>query len=303
VCPLILFSGPGSEQIGSEIAEILGIGASVVEHRIFPDGESYVRLTTEVKGRDVVLVHSTAPPQDRRLVQILLMLDTLREREPNSIVVVSPYMAYARQDRRRLPGEAVSIYTVIRLLRFMGVSRLITVNVHNPAVFEGSGLELTDLSAIPLLARHMSGEGFGGSFSLSLGKKPVDIEHAREAAFVLGGGYGCLETFRDPTTGIVSLGGADFDVDSRRVIVFDDVVTSGGTHIGAAELLRERGAEEVHLACVHSLLSGVGLEVVLGRVDGFVCTDTIPNPYGRVKVAPLVSEAILRLNWENERGG
>jgi ribose-phosphate pyrophosphokinase len=278
----------------AEIAGILGVEAAVVEHRVFPDGKNYMRLTAEVVGRDVVLVQSTAPPQDRRLVQLLLTLDAIREGEPKSVAVVSPYLAYARQDRRRLPGEAVSVRTVIGLLLLMGVSRLFTVNVHNPAVFEGSGLGLTDLSAIPLLAKHLEARGLGGGFSLSLGKKPVDLEHAMEAASVLGGGHARLETFRDPTTGEVRLDGTEFDVGGRRVIVFDDVIMSGGTHIGAVRLLRGMGAGEVHLACVHSLLSDENLARVLGELDSFTCTDTVPGRFSGVKVAPLIVGALRR---------
>jgi len=277
--------------MGREVAELLGKEPVLVEHREFPDGESHLRVAGDVGGRDVVLVHSTAPPQDVRMVQLLFTLDVLRE-EAESITVVVPYLAYARQDRRQAPGEAVSISTVIRLLSALGVSKLVTVNVHNPAVFEGRELVLRDVSAIPLLAGYYSEGGYGGSFSLSLGKKPVDIRHAEEAASVLGGGFARLETFRDPSTGRVTLGEPDFEVDGRRVVVFDDVVTSGGTHLGAVELLRGMGATEVHLACVHSLLAGERLEAVRGAFDSFVCTDTVPNECSRVGVAPLLAAAI-----------
>jgi ribose-phosphate pyrophosphokinase len=180
------------------------------------------------------------------------------------------------------------------MLRSLGASRLVTVNVHNPSVFEGSGLELCDLSAIPLLARHLIGEGLGGGFSVSLGKKAVDTEHARSAASILGGGCRCIETFRDPRTGEVSLGEIDAEVEGLRVAVFDDVITSGDTHLKAVRLLRERGAEEVHLACVHSLLPEEAVERVVREVDGFVCTDTIPNRFSRVGVAPLIAESLRK---------
>lgn len=289
---MMIICGPGSEQMGIEIAGILGMESSTVEHRFFLDGETHLRLTRGVEGSDVVLVHSTAPPQDRRLVQLLLLVDAIKEGGAESITLVAPYMAYARQDRRRLPGEAVSVFTVIRLLTALGVSRLVTVNVHNPAVFEGSGLELMDLSAMPLLAEHLKDSGFGGAFSLSLGKKPVDLEHAREAASVLGGDCGRLETFRDQNTGEVSLGRADIGVEGLRVVVFDDVITTGGTHIKAVESLRDGGASEVHLACVHSLLSEEKLLEVLEATDSFVCTDTVPNLCSRVRVAPLIADAL-----------
>lgn len=291
---MVLVCGPGSERMGEEIAGILGVEPVAVEHRTFPDGESHLRVAGDVMGRDVVLVHSTTPPQDVRLVQLLFTLDVLRE-GAESITVVAPYMAYARQDRRQAPGEAVSISTVIRLLSALGVSRLVTVNVHNPEVFEGLGLVLRDVSAIPLLAGYYREEGYGGSFSLSLGKKPVDVRHAEEAASVLGGGYARLETFRDPASRRVTLGEPDFEVNGRRVVVFDDVVTSGGTHLGAVELLRGMGAVEVHLACVHSLLAGGSLEAVQDAFDSFVCTDTVPNVCSMVGVAPLLADAIREI--------
>ncbi len=289
---MIVLCGPGTEQMGRDVARRLKFEVAAVEHRTFPDGESYIRLPVEVDGHDVVLIHSTALPQDTRLVQLLLTLDAIREGGAKSVSLVTPYLAYARQDRRRLPGEAVSVLTVAGMLSSLGVSRLITVNVHNPEVFDGSGLDIIDLSAIPLLADYLKGIGLEGAFALSLGKKPVDLEHAIEAASVLGGDYGRLETFRDPTTGEVSLGKADLDVEGRRVVVFDDVVTSGRTHKEAARLLRGRGADEVHLACVHSLITDERLDAVLEVVDSFVCTDTVPNRFSRVSVAPLIAEAL-----------
>jgi len=289
---MVVICGPGSEEIGSVVASILEVESSVVEHRVFTDGEDYLRLTTDVTGRDVVLVHSMGPPQDRRLVQLLLILDALREGGAGSVELVAPYLAYARQDRGQLPGEAVSAFTVMKLLRYLGVSRLVTVNVHNPDVFKGAGFELTDFSAIPLLADYLRGEGLEECFSLSLGNKPIDIRHAEEAAAVLGGSYARLRTFRDPSTGEVRLDEPGFTVRGERAAIFDDVITSGGTHLQVVELLQGMGVEEVHLACVHSLLSEERLRDVLDATDSFTCTDTVPSRCSRVGVAPLIAGAL-----------
>ena len=224
----------------------------------------------------------------------MITIDAIRLGRANSITLVAPYLAYARQDRRQMPGEAVSILTLIRLLLFLSTSKLITVNIHNPAIFKESELEFQDLSAIPLLANYLKGKGLGGTFSISLGKKPVDLEHAMDVTSILGGGFGRLETFRDPSTGEVTLGEADLEVDRLRVIIFDDVITSGRTHLKAVELIRDMGADEVHLACVHSLLKDEWLRNVLDEVDSFVCTDTVPNRFSRVDVAPLIAKS---LDW------
>lgn len=268
--------------------------ASRVEHRSFPDGESYLRFPVDVRGSRVILVQSTAPLQDTRLIQLLLLLDALRDQRVSDVVLVIPYLAYARQDRRRLDGEVVSISTVIRLLESLGVRDIITVNVHNPEVFEGSSLRLQDLSAIPSLASHFVERGFEGCLSISLGKKEVDVEHARNAASILGGGYGVLKTFRDPVTGEVNINREKLSVKGERVVIFDDVITSGGTHLKAVDFLREKGAREVHLACVHSLLKEEGLSRVKEQTDSFVTSDTIPNPCSEIGVAQLIAEALGR---------
>jgi len=173
--------------MGRGIADILGLGWSGVDHREFADGESNLRIKEDISGLDVILVHSTSPPQDTRLLQLIFMMDALKERGANRIIPVTPYLAYARQDRGRLPGEVVSIISVISMLRAQGMDRLYTMNVHNPDVFEGSGIELTDISAFPLLAQHLLDEGLGGAFSVSLGKKPADLVRARITASILGG--------------------------------------------------------------------------------------------------------------------
>jgi len=291
---MIVLCGPGSWELGEEMAELMGLETLRVEHRLFPDGESYLRIPVDVRGRRVILVQSTAPPQDTRLIQLLLLLDAIRDQGASEVLLVTPYLAYARQDRRRLDGEVVSISTVIGLLKSLGVRDLITINVHNPEVFEGSSLRLQDLSAIPSLARHLVERGFKGCLSISLGKKEVDVEHARNAASIMGGGFGVLKTFRDPVTGEVSIIRKRLSVKGERVVIFDDVITSGRTHLKAVDFLREKGAREVHLACVHSLLKEEGLARVKETVDSFVTSDTIPNPCSEIGVAPIIAEALGR---------
>ena len=292
---MVIVCSPNSIPIGTEIGKLAGIPVTIVESKTFPDGETHLQLTVDVKGKDVTLIHSTHPPQDKHLVQLFLLLDTIKNEGASSIRVVAPYLAYARQDRRQLPGEVVSISSIIRLLDLLNVNELITVNVHNPEVFNRARLELVDTSAIPLLAAHLRKKGYGGCFSLSLGKKAVDVRHAKEAADVLGGGYMRLKTFRDPSTGEVSLEEAEFDVAGKVVAIFDDIITSGRTHLKAVEYLRNKGANEVHLACVHSLLSEDHRAWVLKAVDSFICSDTVPSMDSKVKVASLIADLLSEM--------
>lgn len=289
---MIVVQGPGSEQIGSSAADLLGVEKASVNCRIFPDGETYLCLSENVKSRDAVIIHSTGPPQNERLIQLFLLIDACSDMGAATIRVVTPYLAYARQDRRRKMGEPVSILTLMRLLESLDVSELFTVNVHNPDVFEDMKIRVKDLCAIPLLAEYFRGQGLEGAFSLALGKKRVDLEHAKDAAKVLGGEYDRLKTFRNPDTGVVTLEEASFDVDGKDAIIFDDVITTGRTHIKAINIIKQQGAKRVYLACVHSLLSEEAQELILRVVENFVCTDTVPNRFSKVSVAPLIAQAL-----------
>jgi ribose-phosphate pyrophosphokinase len=263
-----------------------------VNYKSFPDGELYVCLSRDIVDRDAVIIHSTGPPQNERFIQLFLLIDACRDMGVKNIRLVAPYLAYARQDRRRKIGEAVSILTLMKLLESLGVNELLTVNVHNPDIFKGMKIKIRNLSAIPLLAKYFRDQGLKGAFSLSLGKKDVDVEHAMNAAMILGGKYNRLKTFRDPDTGAVALEESSLEVDGKDAIIFDDVITTGRTHIKAIDILKKQGARRVYLACVHSLLSEEAQELILRVVEDFVCTDTVPNRFSKVSVAPLVAEAL-----------
>jgi ribose-phosphate pyrophosphokinase len=289
----VIVSGPGSEQIGRSIARLLKIDNLSIYSRTFPDGETYVRLPEGLESKDVVLIHSTGPPQNERLVQLFLLLDTLKDMKIKTFHLVIPYLAYARQDRRQKIGEPISALTIMKLIESLSVSELITVNVHNPKIFQGLKTRVIDQSAIPLMADYFKEQGFEGAFSFSLGKKMIDLERAKTAAKILDGPYGHLKTFRDPNSGVVTLEKSSLNIRGKDAIIFDDVVTTGRTHIKIINELKRQGAEKVYLACVHSLISEEAQELLLRVVEDFVCTDTVLNRFSKISVAPLIAKAII----------
>jgi ribose-phosphate pyrophosphokinase len=178
------------------------------------------------------------------------------------------------------------------LLEACGVNRIITVNSHNPRILKTFGIRVDDLSAISLLAEYFKKKGFDGAFSLSLGKKALNI--AMQADEVLGGGYGCVSTRRDRITGKVALEKGTLSVANHNVVIFDDIISSGRTMIKAVELTKAEGAEKVFAACVHPLLIGNSKEGILkSGADEIVGTDCVPSSVGVVSVAPLIAEALV----------
>jgi len=290
-----IIPGPASTELGERIAEVLNAEVVPVFFKTFPDGESYIRFDAEsLQDEDVVIVQTTSPPQDQRLIQLLLMADSALEMKARSITAVVPYFAYSRQDKRFLLGEAFSIKTIVKLLENCGANRIITVNTHNPRVLKTFKIPVEDLSAVPLLAEYFKAKGLvENPVSLSLGKKASSV--ATEADSVLKGGFDYVSTKRDVITGNVTLEEKELPIKNRDVIIFDDIISSGGTMAKAVKLVKEQGAKKVYAACVHPLLMGDAKKKILENgAEDIIGTDSVPSPVSKVSIAPLISEALTR---------
>jgi ribose-phosphate pyrophosphokinase len=290
-----IIPGPASKELGETIAELTRAEVVPVHFKTFPDGESYIRFEEEsLQNEDAVIVQTTSPPQDERLVQLLLMADNAQDMKAKSITAVVPYFAYSRQDKRFLPGEAFSVKTVVKMLEDCGVGRIITVNAHNPAVLKMLEIPIEDLSAISLLAEYFKEKGLvRNPLSLSLGKKGVSV--AMEADGVLKSGYDYISTKRDVRTGNVTLEDKKLPVKNRDVIVFDDIISSGGTMAKAVKAVKDQGATKVYAACVHPLLTGDSQKRILENgAEEIIGTDCVQSPVSKVSVAPLIAKALIR---------
>jgi ribose-phosphate pyrophosphokinase len=290
---MIIISGPASRELGGKVAQLTDAKTVAVDLRTFPDGESKIRLAGEVEGEEVVIIQSTEPPQDTHLMQLLLMTDTAKDLGANRIVTVVPYLAYARQDKRFLPGEAVSIETIIKLLETSGTERFLTVNTHEKRVLGKFKVPAENLSAIGLLADYLQSTGFDGAFSLAPDRGALEL--AQEADKVLNGGSGWLKKERDRYTGEISVAQKKFNLKDRDVAILDDIISTGGTVAAAASIVKKQGARRVHVACVHPLLIGDAQKKILkSGADKIIGTDCVTSPVSVVSVAPLIAEALSR---------
>lgn len=288
-----IIPGPASKQLGEEVAELLDVEAVTLVFKTHPDGESYVRLEGTVQNEEVAIVQTTSPPQDTRLIQLALIADAAKRHGAERITAVVPYLAYARQDKVFLQGEAISTEAVARMLRAAGVNSLITVNVHHEKVLANFPFPAKTVSAIPLLAEYFKQKGFDKAFALA----PDDgaLWLAEEAKTVLGGECGCLEKHRDLHTGQITMEKKTLDVGGKTVIIFDDVISTGGTIALAAKIMRELGADKVYAACVHPLLIGDAEKRILeAGIEEIVGTDSVPSRVSKVSLAPLLSRKLTR---------
>ena len=286
--------GPSSRELSEEIAELSGFGKVPVVSRVFPDGESYVRLESSVRDEHVAIVHTTSKPQDSNLMQLAFMANAAKRNGAKKVTAIVPYLAYARQDKIFLEGENISIETIAAMLKAAGIDQLITVNIHAETALANFPFPAKTLTAIPLLAEYFVKKGFKKAFALAPDKGAMYI--AQQAQQILVGEAGNLEKHRDRHTGQTTQRAAHLNIKGKTVIILDDIISTGGTIVGAAKILREQGATRIYAACVHGLLVGDAEKRILDSgVEEIVATDSIPSKNSKVTLAPLLSEALKAL--------
>ncbi len=290
---MIVIPGPASQSLGRKIAELLETRAVPVFSKTFPDGESYVRLDGSIKDEEVIIVQTTDPPQEVHITQLFLMIDTAKTLGAKRVIAVVPYLAYARQDKRFLHGEAISIETIIKILEALGTDLLLTVNIHQNNILKKFVIPTENLSAITLLAEYFKNRGLVGAFSLAPDRGAHRL--VEEADKVLNGGWGWLEKHRDRVTGEIRVEDKRLEIKSRDVIVFDDIISTGGTIAAAVKMLKEQGARRVYAACTHPLLIGEAQrKISQNGAEEIVGTDCISSPVSVVSVAPLIAKALAQ---------
>jgi ribose-phosphate pyrophosphokinase len=285
-------AGPASPELAAGIARRLGADLVPAELRVFSDGESKIRLAKKA-GKKCIIVQSTHPPADSHLMQAMMLARKCAD-DGAQVHAVIPYLAYARQDRAFLEGETASIALVARLLEASGVKSVVTVDIHSQMALRAFG-SIKNISSIPLLAEH--------SRKLSL-KKPLvvspdagGVERAREFARLLKTDMVALKKSRDRTTGEVTVEqkiGAD--VSGRDAILVDDMISSGGSIVKAAEVLKKNGAGKVYATCAHALLIGdAAANIAKAGVADIIATNSIPGKYSVVDLSGALADAVKGL--------
>lgn len=266
----------------------------------FPDGETFVKINENIRGRDVFIVQPTCPPTNQNLMELLIMVDAARRASAARITAVIPFFGYARQDRKDQPRVPITAKLVANLLVAAGVHRVLSMDLHAQQLQGFFDIPVDHLYALPVMISYLSKLGLTDLVVVSPDVGGVKMASAYAEA--LGARLAIVVKRRvtaSETEAVAVIG----DVRGRNVIIVDDLTETAGTLTAAAAILRDHGARDIYAGVSHAVLTSLGVERLNGsEIKELITTNSVPMPPGssaKVKVlsvAELLGEGIRRIH-------
>ena len=302
---LMVFSGNANPILAAQVARFLQIPIGRAEVSAFSDGEVFVEILENVRGRDVFVLQPTCAPTNNHLMELLTMIDALKRASANRITAAMPYFGYARQDRKSRSRTAITAKLVADLITTAGANRVLTMDLHADQIQGFFDVPVDNIYASPILL----GDIWRQSYPELLVVSPDvgGVIRARAIAKRLEVDLAIIDKRRPrPNESVVMniIG----DVAGRTCVIVDDMVDTANTLCEAAHALKAQGAVKVCAYCTHPVLSGPAMErIERSDLDELVVTDTIPlRPDARasskiriLSVAELLAETIRRIAEED----
>ncbi len=303
---LKIFSGQANPLLTDDICGFLHLARGKISLGKFPDGENFCKVEEDVRGRDVFLVQPTCPPVNDNLLELLVMIDSCKRASAARITAVIPYYGYARQDRKDEGRTPITAKLVANLITRAGADRVLTMDLHAPQIQGFFDVPVDHLYAAPVLNAHFVEMGLTDDEIVVVSPDEGSIKRASGHVKRLGGRLAIIDKRRTSALQTKQehiIGGP---VDGRVALMFDDMISTAGSICGAAQLVHEAGAREIHVAATHAVLCGNAIENLSNApITSLVVTDTIPLENhqlpGKLRilsVAPLLAEAIKRIHHD-----
>lgn len=297
---LSVFAGNSNPDLSDRISEYLAKPLGRLKVNRFSDGETQVEIHENVRKKEIYVIQSTCSPVNDNLVELLLLIDAFKRSSASRITAVIPYFGYARQDKKVSPRVPISAKLIADLLDATGVDRVITMDLHAGQIQGFFNVPVDNLYAAPIII-----DDIKTRFSDNLVVVSPDaggVERARAYAKRLNAGLAIVDKRRSAPNQAKAMAIIG-DVQDKIAIVIDDMVDTAGTLTGAAGVIRDKGAKEVHAYCTHPVLSGPAIDRIQeSSLSSLVATDTIPlsdaakkcDKIKTLSIAKLVGEAIMR---------
>lgn len=299
---LSIFSGRANPQLAVEICDYLNIplrGADILD---FPNENIFVKLSRSVRQQDVFLVQPAASPVSRNILELLIMIDTLRRSSAGRITAVIPFYPYARTDKKDQPRVPITARLMADLITAAGADRILTVDLHAEQIQGFFNIPVDEVTALHMLSEY---------FIQKKLDEPVVIapdvgatKKARNFAQELNAPLAIIEKRRSGNASESEALNIIGQVRDRNALIFDDEIDTAGSILQATRVLRENGVNDIYTCCTHPVLSPPAAERIASmELKELVVTNTLPIPpeislnnITVLSIAPLLGEVIRRIH-------
>ncbi len=297
-----IFACPTAEEFTKEVCESIGLPMGKVECYKFANDNNFAQYKESVREQDIYLIQTTEPPVNERIMELLIMIDAAKRASARKINVVLPYYIYSRSDKKDQPRIPVTARLFAEMLEAAGADRIITCDLHNPAIQAYFNIPCDRLTGQHLLQAYFDSKNIEDKVVVA-----TDAGSSKKA-------YKYSTYFKCPMALIDKRRAGNDDravaaniignVKGQTALIFDDEVSTAGTMVEAAKILQEHGVKEIYAACTHGILCGPAIERIQNSpIKELVTTNTVPltkeKQIDKIKVlsiAPLFAEAIKRVN-------
>jgi ribose-phosphate pyrophosphokinase len=303
--PLKVFSGRANIPLSERIAQCLGDPLGKIHLVNFPDGEFMARIDEDVRGRDVFVVQPTCQPVNENLMELLIILDSLRRASPNRITVVLPYYGYARQDRKDVGRVPITAKLVANLITTAGAHRVLALDLHAAQIQGFFDIPVDHLEARPAILDYVRALNIPKDDLVVLSADEGSIKRSLRYQKRLGGAVAIVDKRRSSATETQQANIIGSSLKDKVAVIFDDMISTAGSIIGAANIAKFNGAREIYACATHGVLCGQAINNLKNSpIKQVVITDSIPltpeKQLATIKVlsvAPILADAIKRIHF------
>lgn len=302
--PMKIFTGTANPQLGQEIAEYLGVRLGGINISRFANGEIYIRFEESIRGSDVFILQSFTNNVNDQIMELLIGIDALKRASAGRITAVIPYYCYARQEKKSAPREPITARMLADLITTAGADRIITMDLHAPAIQGFFNIPVDHMTALPMLAQYIRQKNFPDSVIIA--PDAGSVKKAEKLAARLDLPLGVMYK-RRPAPNVAEMTYFIGDVKDKTPIIIDDMVDTAGSIMQVVNALLERGARpDIHLLTTHGVFSPPAIERLKhDAIKEVVVCNTIPLTPDRmlpkftvISVAPLLGDAIRRIHQD-----
>jgi ribose-phosphate pyrophosphokinase len=302
---LRVFSGRANVPLSEKIAQCLGDSLGRITLQNFPDGEFLARIDEDVRGRDVFVVQPTCPPVNENIMELLIILDSLKRASAARITAVLPYYGYARQDRKDVGRVPITAKLVANLLTMAGCNRVVALDLHAAQIQGFFDIPVDHLHAGPVINDYVRSLNIPPEDFVVLSPDEGSIKRALRHQAKLGGAIAIVDKRRSSATETKQVNLIGSGLQNKVAVIFDDMISTAGSVVGAVEVAKRNGAREIYACATHGVFCGEAVARLRNApLKQIVITDTIPlTPEKQLpaikvlSVAPLLADAIKRIHF------